>query len=200
MCGDSSQVLNRERLLEEVKPDLVLTDPPFDKEATDLVRSVILACGSRAVVMTAQGQAFSLCNDELEFRMDFVWIHGAPRSIGAANLPLFYHVSLVFVAKPGVVLGWNRPDINSGSVLWDGTGGYDFTSFGQAKHDSPFREILRGFDKVKTVIDPFMGSGSTLIACEKLHRTFFGMELDPLHFSVCLERLFKWGLRPTKLS
>ena len=40
-----------------------------------------------------------------------------------------------------------------------------------------------------TVCDPFMGSGSTGVACVKLGRPFIGIELDPAHFETCLRRI-----------
>jgi DNA modification methylase len=39
-----------------------------------------------------------------------------------------------------------------------------------------------------SVADTFLGSGSTLIACEKTNRKCYGMELDPLHIDVILQR------------
>jgi site-specific DNA-methyltransferase (adenine-specific) len=36
--------------------------------------------------------------------------------------------------------------------------------------------------------EPFLGSGSTLIACEKTNRQCYGMELDPHYCSVIIER------------
>lgn len=38
------------------------------------------------------------------------------------------------------------------------------------------------------VLDPFMGSGSTLIACEKANRTAMGFELDPTFVDVIVQR------------
>ena len=43
-----------------------------------------------------------------------------------------------------------------------------------------------------SVIDPFLGSGSTLIACEKTNRICYGMELDPKYVSVIIERWCKY--------
>jgi len=38
------------------------------------------------------------------------------------------------------------------------------------------------------VLDLFTGSGSTLIACEKMGRRFCGMELDPNYCDVIINR------------
>ena len=54
-----------------------------------------------------------------------------------------------------------------------------------------FAEIVRKFDKnnnLKTVLDFFGGSGSTLIACEQMNRTCFTMELDPKYCDVIIKR------------
>ena len=37
-------------------------------------------------------------------------------------------------------------------------------------------------------IDFFLGSGSTLIACEKTNRKCYGMELDPKYVDVIIQR------------
>ena len=39
------------------------------------------------------------------------------------------------------------------------------------------------------VIDPFMGSGSTGVACVKTGRKFIGMELDPGYFETAKQRI-----------
>ena len=43
-------------------------------------------------------------------------------------------------------------------------------------------------DRGDTVIDPFLGSGSTLIAAEKTGRICRGVELDPLYVDVIVRR------------
>jgi len=40
-----------------------------------------------------------------------------------------------------------------------------------------------------TILDPFMGSGTTGVACAKLGRKFIGIELDPGHFDTAVKRI-----------
>jgi len=46
-----------------------------------------------------------------------------------------------------------------------------------------------GFTKGTTVLDPFMGSGTTGVACVKLGRKFTGIEIDPNYFDIACERI-----------
>lgn len=39
------------------------------------------------------------------------------------------------------------------------------------------------------VLDPFMGSGSTAIACVEKRRPFVGIEINPLYFDIACERI-----------
>ena len=49
--------------------------------------------------------------------------------------------------------------------------------------------ILSWSDEGDIVMDPFMGSGTTAIACRELDRRFIGMEKNPEYWRVCQERL-----------
>jgi DNA modification methylase len=46
------------------------------------------------------------------------------------------------------------------------------------------------------VLEPFCGSGTTLVACERLGRKGRGIEIEPKYVAVTLERLSKMGLEP----
>lgn len=43
--------------------------------------------------------------------------------------------------------------------------------------------------KTNVILDPFMGSGTTGVACQKLGRRFIGIELDPGYFEIACRRI-----------
>lgn len=44
-------------------------------------------------------------------------------------------------------------------------------------------------DAGETVLDPFLGSGTTGVACVKLGRNFIGIEIEPKYFDIACERI-----------
>jgi len=50
------------------------------------------------------------------------------------------------------------------------------------------RAIQNNTKKEMIVLDSFLGSGSTLIACEQLNRICYGMEIDPMYCDVVIRR------------
>jgi DNA modification methylase len=49
-------------------------------------------------------------------------------------------------------------------------------------------KILEVTDMAQTVCDPFLGSGTTLIAAEQLERTCYGIEISPAYCDVVVQR------------
>ena len=47
-----------------------------------------------------------------------------------------------------------------------------------------------------TILDPFMGSGTTGVACVKLGRKFIGVEIDPGYFDIACRRIKKAYAQP----
>lgn len=51
----------------------------------------------------------------------------------------------------------------------------------------------------KTILDPFMGSGTTGVACIKTGRAFIGIELDPDYFEIACKRIREAYAQPDLL-
>tara|TARA_R110000823_G_scaffold210173_1_gene340362 strand:- start:3822 stop:4592 length:771 start_codon:yes stop_codon:yes gene_type:complete len=66
---------------------------------------------------------------------------------------------------------------------------------GEHPTEKPWRlfvELIRDFTSPsQTILDPFMGSGTTGVACAKLGRKFIGIELEPKYFDIACERIQK---------
>lgn len=48
---------------------------------------------------------------------------------------------------------------------------------------------LRQFGDAQTILDPFMGSGTTGVACVREGRRFIGIEIDPGYFDIACRRI-----------
>jgi site-specific DNA-methyltransferase (adenine-specific) len=40
-----------------------------------------------------------------------------------------------------------------------------------------------------TIVDPFMGSGTTGLACKELNRNFIGIEMDTEYYAIAQQRI-----------
>ena len=83
------------------------------------------------------------------------------------------------------------------SNVWTYPGAYGLGSEGRKRRQqypsikpvAMLEDALRDMtERGDIVIDPFLGSGSTLIACERTNRHCRGLELDPLYVEVILRR------------
>ena len=67
----------------------------------------------------------------------------------------------------------------------------------QKGHPAPFPEalahdhIISWSNPGDTVLDPFMGSGTTGVACVKTKRDFIGIELDDVYFKIAEQRIME---------
>src|SRR5690606_15029615 len=55
---------------------------------------------------------------------------------------------------------------------------------------------LTHIPNAKTILDPFMGSGTTGVACVKAGRKFIGIEREPSYFDIACERIRKAYAQP----
>lgn len=87
---------------------------------------------------------------------------------------------------------WTNQDQNSARIDWS----IAATNKERVGHPTqkPYRVMTWTMEQVKVptpaiVLDPFMGSGTTGIACIRTGRRFIGIEKDPRHFQTALERI-----------
>ena len=64
----------------------------------------------------------------------------------------------------------------------------------------PERCIKMHSDEGDEVLEPFSGSGTTLVACERLGRKGRAIEIAPKYVAVALERLSGMGLIPKRIK
>lgn len=58
-------------------------------------------------------------------------------------------------------------------------------------------QIVKNFCS-KSCIDPFMGTGTTLIACEQIGRICYGIEISPAYCDIIVKRWVKWMQKNSK--
>jgi DNA modification methylase len=59
-------------------------------------------------------------------------------------------------------------------------------------------ELLQDFTNAgETILDPFMGSGTTGVACVQLQRKFIGIELDETYFDISCKRIEEAHKQPS---
>ena len=156
-----------------------LDDSQFVPLCSDLV-----AMANRWVVMTCEWRHAALLEqNELLIRLG-VWVkpNGAPQFTGD---------------RPGT--GWEAVAIlhRKGKKRWNGGGRHAVwthcieTGFHPTQKPMAllFHWVKDFTDKNETILDPFMGSGTTGVAAVQMGRKFIGIEREPKYFDIACERI-----------
>jgi len=69
------------------------------------------------------------------------------------------------------------------------------------KNEKPVSLMVRliKWTGAQTILDPFMGSGTTLVACQRMGRHGTGIELDPDYFEIACKRVDEAARQPDLL-
>jgi site-specific DNA-methyltransferase (adenine-specific) len=229
LCGDSTDEKSVSYLMNGELADLVFTDPPYRMNALDgsdqwVGRSAAKVGESiKDIIDFEPGpfleslnkyfnkgmNAFIFCNKDL-----------VPDYLNWA-LKEKYAFNILFWKKPNALPlgGQHRPDVEyilyfRKNAIWNNALSdvnyskcLEFGRDDSTKHptmkplDLIINEIKIASNKESIVVDPFGGSGSTLIACEKLKRKCRMIELDPKYCDVIIERWERLtGLTATRLE
>ena len=89
-------------------------------------------------------------------------------------------------------MGWTSLSGRAQIFKWCANGGFinpDPNVHPTQKPVAPMEWCLGFLPNAQTILDPFMGSGTTLVACQRLGRNGTGIELDPEYFAIACKRV-----------
>lgn len=206
MCGDSTMIDDIEKLMSGEKAELVFTDPPYGYkyksnhqskhemiENDDKILDFLPICSSvmkdnSAIYLCTSHQVIEkwkpLISENFKYKNMIVW---------KKNNWSMGDLKGSFAGQHEIILFAHK-----GNVSLEGKGDTDIWEFKRVSPDihptiKPVDLIEYAIGKVacSSVLDLFLGSGSTLVACEKTNRKCYGMELDEKYCDVVINRYMK---------
>jgi len=213
MCGDSTDKASVELLMNGEKADMVYTDPPYGMSLDVDYDSMFKndknhkAKGDRFEAVIDDDKYFdptSILKMVADVKEVFLWgadyfYDSLPRG-GSLSAWDKRTENLDKVVGNTTEFLWSKQPHRrmTARVLWSGHHGMGSSDEKSRVHPTqkPLKLHEWFFDnygnKSKRVLDLFLGSGSTLIACEQTDRTCYGMELDPRYVDVIRKRYAKF--------
>ncbi len=216
LCGDSTQASDMSRLMGGTKAQLLFTDPPWNVDYTGGTADALKIKNDNLGDEFPQflKDVFSRVHENLVGGGGGAYVVMAGEQWGAL-MPIlasegFHWSSTIIWAKDSLVL--TRKDYHSQyEPIWYGWEASaprihpledrtqsDVWQIPRPKKSEEHptmkpielvaRAVLNSSKKGEIVLDPFGGSGSTLMACEQTGRVCRTMELDPRYCDVIIER------------
>ena len=204
MCGDSTSKEDVDKLMGGEKVDMVFTDPPYgiseegDRSGRDGLCQANKLKSFQDDSTSYAIKAYQLC-DEYKIPKQVWW--GA--NYYCHDLPLTNNWAIWDKRledkqrnyNSDCELAWVKSKNNSCRVfrhLWKGL--IKGSEHGEKRVHPTQKPIQLCVDCMSyygggdLILDLFLGSGSTLIACEKTNRKCYGMEIDEHYVSVIIKR------------
>jgi len=182
--------------------DLVVTDPPYKRESLLLFGN--LAIGGQRV-MKDKSWLVTLCGhyqipEVLSLmcpHLDYHWMG----SLENRSYPRLFGVNFMVTWKP---ILYFRKGKATHKVMCDGiprTRSPDQTKHPWAQNMTWATHLIENLsDPSALIFDPFIGSGTTAVAADRLDRKFFGCDINPDYVKMSLDRIGQDRLRRSQLT
>jgi len=210
MCGDSTSFDAVERLMCGEKPAAVITDPPYNVDINygesstdsktvadyeDFTRSwfhIARTISDQVLLTPGTGRGLGMPNLHLWFEIQkpgwiLIWVK--KNTVGHSSLGGFNAWEpIYFYGKPKKKIGQDIYDIplTVQSDVADKDGNKLHPTPKQVKLWAAMVEDFT--DAGDLLFEPFSGSGTTLVACEKTGRRCYALELEPKYCDVAVRR------------
>jgi DNA modification methylase len=186
MCGNSTNPQHVEKLMDGAKPILMVTDPPYGVNYEPEWRNKA-GKGARSTGKVLNDDKYDWSDLIIWSKQHLVLSRGDYHN---KHEPLWYAV------RKSQKVRHNWQGRRDQTTVWD----IDNNNYGaktkeeQTGHGTQkplecmLRPILNNSAQGQSVYDPFGGSGTTLIACERSKRNCYMMELSPIYVDVIIKR------------
>ena len=207
------------------KSNHVITDPPYGDKTHKGARSLKGTGGGHnpidfdCVDVDFIRYIFSMAAPQRWLVSFIEWRHCFPLEENPPEGLEFIRMGVWVKSNPMPQLTGDRPGTGweaiailhpAGKKVWNGGGASAVWNHGTSRHgyfgpsahptEKPMgllNDIVKKFtDHGETVLDPFMGSGTTGVACIKLKRKFIGIERDPKYFETACKRIEDFYKQP----
>jgi DNA modification methylase len=183
------------------KVDAVITDPPYgigfesnhvcDKTTAGWMNKQIINDGdtiARDFVLSWHGGAWAVFASP-KFPINgakeqLIWDKGPASGMGDLSFPWKRSYEFIFVGGDGWYGTRDEGVIKGHWIVTRASMGRQHPN---EKPVSLMEHIVRKAPGI--VLDPFMGSGTTGVACMNLSRKFIGIEIEPKYFNITCERI-----------
>lgn len=124
----------------------------------------------------------------LNLVQEIIWNY--PSSPDVAKIKFYPRIEYIFYFSNGKPKFFNEAS-SIETNIWK----FSHNENANSKHPAPFpiqlpnRCIRAATRPNETILDLFMGSGTTGVACAKMGRKFIGIELDPDYFEIACDRV-----------
>ena len=214
MCGDSTKESDVAKLMNGDKADMVFTDPPYgmnlDTDYSDMNSKFKGSKGGnkynkvigdnndfKPELITTIFKNFDYCKEVFIWGADYFAEYIENKNNGSWivwDKRLDESADKMYGSCFEMCWSKNKHKREIARIKWAGIFGMEKEHDKKRVHPTQKPMLLTEwfFNKwgkgLSIIVDLFLGSGSTLIACEKTNRTCYGMELDTKYCDVIIER------------